>query len=96
MDWLYEGGIMTRIGAGIEELASLKARFETEQQTIEGLKSGIDGQLGSVYWEGPAAERFRDSWSGDYRPALDRLFASLGEAAAEIENRRQRLEAAGS
>jgi len=85
-----------RVGAGIEELGSLKQRFDREQANVSSLKQGLDSELGSIYWEGPAATRFREAWNGEFRPMLERLAVSLGEASVEIESRRQRLEAAGS
>jgi hypothetical protein len=58
---------MARIGGEIEQLGQLKASFDRESRTVEELTRTIRAQLQTTAWEGPAAERFRSMWSGEFR-----------------------------
>jgi hypothetical protein len=60
------------------------------------LMSSISGQLGNTWWLGPAADRFRSAWDGEFKPMLTRLNAALMEAGAEVNRRQQALHQAGS
>jgi WXG100 family type VII secretion target len=87
---------MSRIGGQIEELAALKQRFDKESHTVSELTSAIDGQLNNTWWVGPAADRFRQAWDSEYKPALAKLRNALTEAGAEVAKRRQALIDVGS
>jgi WXG100 family type VII secretion target len=87
-----------RIGASMEAMAQLKSQFDRQAQNVQTLASDLDGQVNMIAsgeWEGPAANRFRDAWSSQFKPALQNLQQSLTEAGAEVENRRAALEQAG-
>ena len=47
-------------------------------------------------WEGPAAERFRTMWSGEYEVALRKVQQALVDAGAEVSRRQGALQQAGS
>lgn len=87
---------MSTIGGSLEQLASLARQFEQQAQAAQQLKSIIRSELKNAHWEGPAAERFRSMWAGEFEPALARLEAALQESGAEVARRRSALEAAGS
>ena len=82
---------MSTMGADLEQLAQLQAAFARQSQTLEELVSSMRNQLGNTTWHGPAAERFRSAWSGEYEPALRRLQAGLQEAGSEVGRRREAL-----
>lgn len=87
-----------RIGASMEAMAQLKASFDTQSQAVQTLTSDLENQVNMISageWEGPAAQRFMDAWSSQFRPALQNLHQALTEAGAEVENRRLALEQAG-
>ena len=86
---------MTRMGADLEELAHLRATFLQHSQAIEQLTASVRGQLGQTTWHGPAAERFRGAWSGDFEPTLRRMQAAFQEAGDEVGRRREALLRAG-
>ena len=44
----------------------------------------------------PAADRFRQSWEGEFEPVLRKLEQALGEAGLEVARRRDALAKAGS
>ncbi len=87
---------MTRIGGEIEQLAQLKASFDRESRTVEELSRTIRGQLQTTAWEGPAAERFRSMWTGEFEVSLRKLQQALVDAGAEVSRRQSALLQAGS
>ena len=87
---------MARIGADVAELRELKSSFDGQAQRIEELISTISGRLGNVYWEGPAAERFRSTWGSEFEPMLRNLRTSLEECGLELARRADAIETTGS
>ena len=75
-------------GANLEQLDQLQRRFVEENEAVRQLQTRISGTLGSTAWTGPAAERFRSAWSGEFVPALNRLAEALAENASVVANRR--------
>ena len=87
---------MPAIGAEVDQLTALKASFDRHAAVVAELISSIDGQLNSTYWVGPAADRFKGQWSGDFKRTLNNLQTALGEAGTEVARRRDALVQAGS
>jgi WXG100 family type VII secretion target len=87
---------MPEIGAIIEQMDALRATFNRESATVAALTDSISSQVNNTHWVGPAAERFRGTWEGEFRPMLARLQAELDQCSAEVASRAQRIEAAGS
>ena len=87
---------MSTIGGEIGQLHSLKANFERQSASVHELAAAIRGELGNTWWKGPAADRFRDAWAGEFEPALRKLEAALQEAGTEVARRREALIQAGS
>jgi uncharacterized protein YukE len=87
---------MPQIGATIEEMTALQAAFNRESATVANLTNSISSQVSGTWWVGPAAERFRGSWDGEFRPMLARLQAELDACAVEVSNRAQAISQAGS
>ena len=50
----------------------------------------------NTVWDGPAANRFRTQWEGEFRPTLTRLQQALQEGNQEIVRRHQALHVAGT
>lgn len=86
---------MAVIGGALDEMTRLKSNFDRQSQAVDELMAALRSDLDSVYWKGGAAERFRTSWETEYEPSLRGLSAALIDAATEVGNRRQALEAAG-
>jgi uncharacterized protein YukE len=78
-------------GANLEQLDQLQRRFVEENEAVRQLQTRISGTLGSTAWTGPAAERFRSAWSGEFVPALNRLAEALAENASVVANRREAI-----
>ena len=87
---------MPAIGGEIDQLSALKSNFDRQSGNVSELVSSIDGQLGNTYWVGPAAERFKASWNGEFKRMLTNLQQALTEAGAEVARRRDALVQAGS
>lgn len=87
---------MSTIGAEMGQLQQLGTSFTRESQTVAQLVSSIGGQVQSTWWKGPAADRFRASWEGEFAPTLRRLEAALQQASQEIHRRHEALTQAGS
>jgi len=87
---------LSQIGAEIGEMQTLQATFTREAGTVQQLTSAISGQVGSTWWVGPAAERFKAQWEGEFRPMLLQLQQALQESSAEVQRRASAIEAAGS
>jgi uncharacterized protein YukE len=87
---------VSTIAGSLEQLAALARQFEQQAQAAQQLKSVIRSELNNALWQGPAADRFRSTWAGEFEPVLGRLEAALQEAGAEVTRRRSALEAAGS
>ncbi len=87
---------MSRIGAELGELQSLRSTFDRNAQEVSQLSSTISSQVSSTYWEGPAAERFKGAWEGEFKPALAKLQEALREAGQEVQRRHDAIQSAGS
>lgn len=86
---------MSHMGADLEQLAMLRGSLVEQAELIERLATTVGRQLADTRWHGPAADRFRGAWSGDFEPSLRRLQAALQEAGAEVGRRREALIQAG-
>ena len=87
---------MPAIGAEVDQLSGLKSNFDRQSGNVSELTSNIRAQLNNTYWVGPAADRFRQAWQGEFEPVLNKLQGALTEAGAEVAHRRDALIQAGS
>ena len=92
---------MAVYGGDLLHLDELARRFNAEAASVEALRTRISANLESAAWTGPAADRFRERWAGEFVPSLRRLEASLARdrragvrAAAVVAARRRAIEAA--
>ena len=81
-------------GADIAQMQQLEQRLKQEGATVNELMQRIDQSLSNTQWTGPAADRFRQEWSNDFRKALMTLSNALGENATAVQNRWRAFEAA--
>jgi uncharacterized protein YukE len=81
-------------GADIAQMQQLEQRLKQESSSVTELMQRIDQALANTQWTGPAADRFRQEWSNDFRKALMTLSNALGENATAIQNRWRAFEAA--
>ena len=81
-------------GADIAQMQQLEQRLKQESSSVTELMNRIDQALANTQWTGPAADRFRQEWSSDFRKALMTLSNALGENATAVQNRWRAFEAA--
>ena len=87
---------MAQIGAEMEQMLSLRATFDRESGAVGELLSTLGSQLGSTWWVGPAAQRFRQQWDAQFAPTHRQLQSSLQEASGEVQRRHDAILSAGS
>lgn len=87
---------MSKIGAELGQMQQLRSTFDKNSQLVSELTASISGQVSNTWWVGPAADKFRAAWDGEFRPALQKLQQALVEAAQEVQRRHDAIQAAGS
>ena len=87
---------MAQIGAEIDQLTALKGVFDRQSVNVSELVSAVDSQVAGTFWVGPAADRFKSQWEGEFKRVLRSLQSSLAEAGAEVARNRDALIAAQS
>lgn len=87
---------MAKIGAEMGQLADLQKTFGQQSQAVEQLTTTIDSRVGNTLWEGPAADRFRNAWTSEFKPTLKSLREALDQASQEVSDRHRALEQAGT
>lgn len=75
---------MAQLGADVEQLDRLGAKFKEKAAEIDQMQSQITSQLTGTWWQGGDADKFRAQWSGDLRGQLTKLKALLETTAATI------------
>jgi len=86
------------IGGNLAIMDQLKSDFDRQGGTVDTLISELDGSVNNVIgtgWQGPAADRFREAWEGQFKTALRNLSEALGSAAQEVQRRREAIQQAG-
>jgi uncharacterized protein YukE len=81
-------------GGNLEQMQSLDSTFTSQAQAVADLTARITSTLQGTAWTGPAADRFRQDWSGQFQPALQKLQSALTDNAAIVRNRRAAIETA--
>jgi len=84
------------IQAELTELDNLSRRLGTCSGEVDDLKRALTALIGTTTWTGGAAERFRQAWEGQFRPALDSLTTELSNAAQEVDRRRVAIDQAAN
>ncbi len=87
---------MSTIGAEMGQLQQLGQTFSREGQNVAQLTSQISGQVNNTWWKGPAADKFRAAWEGEFAPTMRKLEAALQQASQEVNRRHDALTQAGS
>jgi WXG100 family type VII secretion target len=82
--------------ADLEQLTALAATFDRQSQVVAELTSTVRSNVLGANWQSPAATRFREAWTGEFEPALQRLQAAMQEASVEVNRRREAIQAAGA
>jgi uncharacterized protein YukE len=75
---------VAQLGADVEQLDSLSAKFNNVAGELESLIGQLGGQIGSTWWQGSDAERFRGDWDGQYRGQLQAVVNRLRDTATQV------------
>lgn len=78
---------MAKIGADISAMETMQSKFSEQAGSVRTMISTLDNQVQQTWWEGNAANRFRDAWSSQFKPALGKLEEELEKAKSEIGER---------
>jgi len=84
------------IQAELHELETLSRRLGTCSGEVDDLKRALTALINTTTWTGGAAERFRQVWEGQFRPALDGLSTELVNASQEVERRKVAIDHAAN
>jgi uncharacterized protein YukE len=84
------------IGADLADLEVLSRRLGTCSGDVDDLKRALTTLISSTTWTGGAADRFRQAWESQFRPALDGLAAELATAAQEVDRRKVAIDHAAN
>jgi uncharacterized protein YukE len=95
-DHLKETPMAGQVGAELGQMQTLKKTFDNNAQKSIELMTAVRSNLDNTWWKGPAADRFRQAWKGEFEPALKKLEAALKEAGSEVQRRHDALQRAGS
>lgn len=85
---------MTMVGGNLDQMQTLEQAFARDAQAVTELQARITNTLGSTTWTGPAADRFRQEWSGSFVPALNRLREALTENGSVVRGRAEAIRTA--
>jgi uncharacterized protein YukE len=82
------------LGGELETMATLKAKLNEQANTVATLSSTVDQQVKNTVWTGPAADRFRELWDGQFKQTLEQLRIALTDASTEVANRAEAIRVA--
>ena len=84
------------IQAELAELETLSRRLGTCSGEVDDLKRALSGLIGTTTWTGGAADRFRQAWESQFRPALENLAVALTDASQEVDRRKVAIDHAAN
>lgn len=86
----------SQVGVNLEQMTELSHRFQVKAGEVESLITdlshlvGSGGAMGSVFWQGQLADRFRAEWETVYVKGLRELAEALREQARYVDENRRR------
>jgi uncharacterized protein YukE len=86
----------TQVGADLEQMVELARRFDAKAGEVDHLVAdlsrlvGSGGAMGSVFWQGQLADRFRAEWESVYVKSLRELAEALRAQARYVDDNRRR------
>jgi uncharacterized protein YukE len=86
----------SQVGVNLEQMTELSHRFQAKAGEVDTLAAdlsrlvGTGGAMGSVFWQGQLADRFRADWETTYLRGLRDLADALREQARYVDENRRR------
>ncbi|GMV85069.1 MAG: hypothetical protein AMXMBFR80_09260 [Dehalococcoidia bacterium] len=82
---------MARLGGDIEAMERLQSQLKQRSGEVTRLRSDMTSMIQNTWWEGPAANRFKTEWNGNYSSSLQKLEQLLDELGMEVQRRKDAL-----
>ena len=82
---------MARLGGDIEAMERLQSQLKQRSGEVTRLRSDMTSMIQNTWWEGPAANRFKTEWNGNYSSSLQKLEQLLEELGMEVQRRKDAL-----
>ena len=73
------GDTMTIYGADVSQLRELAKAVERAASLLSSRATSLQGQIHAAPWKGADGEHFRQDWTSNHRPSLERVVSSLRE-----------------
>lgn len=80
-----------RLGGDIPAMEQLQAQLKQRSQEVVDLRTQLTNMIGGTWWSGPAADRFKNEWNGQYSASLQNLEKLLTELGEEVRRRKDAL-----
>ena len=82
---------MSKLGGDIPQMEQLQSQLKQRGQEVQQLRSQLTNMIQGTWWEGPAAQRFKTEWNGQYSQSLQKLETLLAELGQEVQRRKDAL-----
>ncbi len=82
------------VGAELAQMLDLRRSLDERSSDVTTLMSQVRSQIDMTWWQGPASDRFREIWRGEFEPGLIRLQEALLDAAREVQTRHDAIQEA--
>ncbi|GMV85067.1 MAG: hypothetical protein AMXMBFR80_09240 [Dehalococcoidia bacterium] len=82
---------MARLGGDIEAMERLQGQLRQRSGEVSRLRGDLTSMISNTWWEGPAANRFKSEWQGNYSSSLQKLEQLLEELGMEVQRRKDAL-----
>jgi WXG100 family type VII secretion target len=82
---------MAQLGGDIEGMQQLQSQLKQRSGEVSRLRSDLTNMVNNTWWKGPASDRFRSEWNGQYSSSLQKLEQLLDELGQEVQRRKQAL-----
>ena len=80
------------IGGDLGQMQTLASQLTRASDEVRALQNTVTNGVLGTQWTGPASNRFRDAWNGQYKSNLQQLQEALTQLSAEVKKRRDALE----
>lgn len=88
---------MAQLGADVEQLDDLARLFNQSAEQLGTIISQLDGCVGSVWWQGPDADVFRNEWQGQFKSQMANLSEALVQTGGHVtQQANQQRQASGA
>jgi WXG100 family type VII secretion target len=84
------------IGGDLGQMQQLEGQLTRASEEVRTLQNTVTNGVLSTQWTGPASNRFREAWNGQYKNNLVQLQDALTQLSTEVKNRRVSLENASA